>query len=59
MYLSESGIGKSLLTPSFFQVILKASINFYRLAVLYQGATFYQNDIKHVNPDTKSADISF
>ncbi len=28
------------------------------LAALYQGAIFYQNDIKHVNLDTKSADIS-
>ena len=28
------------------------------LAALYQGATFYQNDIKHVKPYTKSVDIS-
>ena len=28
------------------------------LAALYQGATFYQNDIKHVKSDAKSVDIS-
>jgi hypothetical protein len=28
------------------------------IAALYQGATFYQNDIKHVKPDAKSVDIS-
>ena len=28
------------------------------LAALYKGAVFYQNDIKHVKPDTKSVDIS-
>jgi hypothetical protein len=28
------------------------------LAELYQGAIFYQNDIKHVNPDNKNDDIS-
>jgi hypothetical protein len=32
--------------------------NFKVLAALYQGAIFYQNDIKHVNPDSKRADIS-
>jgi hypothetical protein len=53
-----SGIGKSLLTPSSFQVKLKAYISFHMLAALYQGTIFYQNDIKYVNPDTKSADIS-
>jgi len=28
------------------------------LAALYQGAVFYQNDIKHVKSDTKSDDMS-
>ena len=27
------------------------------LAVLYKGAIFYQNDIKHVKPFTKSVDM--
>jgi len=38
--------------------MLKAFIRFHMLAALYQGAIFYQNDNKYVNPDTKSADIS-
>jgi len=46
-----------MLTPSFFQVMLKTSTRFQMLAVLYKGAVFYQNDIKHVKPYTKSADI--
>jgi len=37
--------------------MLKTSTEFQMLAVLYKGAVFYQNDIKHVKPYTKSADI--
>jgi hypothetical protein len=29
------------------------------IATLYQGAIFYQNDIKYVKLDAKSADICF